>query len=101
VTKNILLLCADEEHRLAGLCRLTHDLGCGLKTADRLVEINDVNAIALGEDEGLHLRIPAARLVAKVCARLEQVLNWYCHNLYNSWVIWFSLRPSSFATRNR
>ena len=37
----------------------------------RLGEIDDVDAAALGEDESLHLRIPATGLVAEVNAGLQ------------------------------
>ena len=40
-----------------------------------LVEIDDVDAVALGKDVGLHLRIPAFGLVTEVNAGLEQRLH--------------------------
>jgi hypothetical protein len=39
-----------------------------------LLEVDDVDAAALTEDEALHLRIPAARLVAEVKLRLPEAL---------------------------
>ena len=42
---------------------------------DRLVEIDDVDAVALGEDVIAHLRVPALLLVPEVNARLEQGLH--------------------------
>ena len=41
----------------------------------RLLQVDDVDAAALGEDEALHLRVPAARLVAEVDAGLQQFLH--------------------------
>src|SRR5207244_1768845 len=40
-----------------------------------LVQVDDVDAVALHEDESLHLRIPPPRLVPEVDSRLEQVLH--------------------------
>src|SRR5205807_10484284 len=40
-----------------------------------LEEIDDVDAVALTEDEAAHLWIPAARLVAEVNAGLQQLLD--------------------------
>ena len=41
----------------------------------RLLEVDDVDAAALGEDEALHLRVPAARLVAEVDSGLQELLH--------------------------
>src|SRR5262249_60323490 len=46
-----------------------------LEKLERLLEVDDVDAAALGEDEPLHLRIPAARLVAEVDSSLQQILH--------------------------
>jgi hypothetical protein len=45
-----------------------------LDLAQRLLQIDDVDAVALGEDEPAHLRIPPARLVTEVHTRREQLL---------------------------
>jgi hypothetical protein len=37
-----------------------------------LIEVDNVNLIALFEDEGPHLRIPALRLVSKVNASFQK-----------------------------
>src|SRR5207244_2835709 len=42
------------------------------KLQDGLVQIDDVNLIALFEDERLHLRIPTLRLVSKMDASFQQ-----------------------------
>ena len=39
----------------------------------RLLQVDDVDAVALGEDESLHLRVPATGLVPEVDAALEQL----------------------------
>ena len=46
-----------------------------LRAATRLLEVDDVDAAALAEDEALHLRVPAARLVAEVNPGLQQLLH--------------------------
>src|SRR5207244_3089289 len=40
-----------------------------------LVQVDDVDAVALHEDESFHLRIPPPRLVPEVDSRFEQVLH--------------------------
>src|SRR5215469_5903886 len=39
----------------------------------RLLEVDDVNAVALGEDEPLHLRVPATSLMPEVNAAFQQL----------------------------
>ena len=41
--------------------------------AQRLLQVDDVDAVALGEDEALHLRVPTTGLVSKVNAAVEQL----------------------------
>ena len=43
-----------------------------LQLTERLLEVDDVNPVALGEDEPAHLRVPPARLVAEVDARRQE-----------------------------
>ena len=72
-----LLLGADEEHRS---CRRrpaggrSHRL---VEATDGLLQVDDVDAVALGEDERAHTRVPAAGLVAEVDAGFEQRLHLY------------------------
>ena len=42
---------------------------------ERLLEVDDVDAVALAVDEPLHLRVPAAGLVTEVDTGLEQLLH--------------------------
>src|SRR5262249_44046378 len=44
-----------------------------LEQLERLLQIDDVDAAALREDEAAHLGIPAARLVAEMDAGLQQL----------------------------
>ena len=41
----------------------------------RLLQVDDVDAVALGEDEALHLRVPAPGLMPEVDTALEQLLH--------------------------
>ena len=70
-----LLLRADEEHRAAALGDVARELVRLLEQLARLLEVDDVDAAALGEDEPLHLRVPAAGLVAEVDSGLQQLLH--------------------------
>ena len=45
------------------------------QAAHRLLQVDDVDAVALGEDEGLHARVPAPGLVSEVGACFEQGLH--------------------------
>ena len=46
-----------------------------LDALERLLQVDDVDAVALHEDELLHLRVPAPRLMPEVDTRFEQVLH--------------------------
>ena len=75
-----LLLGADEEDALALQDHAAEQLLGLLDLAEGLLEIDDVDARPLGEDEPAHLRVPAAGLVAEMNAGLEQVLQLrLCH----------------------
>jgi hypothetical protein len=70
-----LPLGADEQQALA-LRRHVGDVLRGLaEQAHRALQVDDVDPVALAEDETLHLRVPAPGLVAEVDAGLQQVLH--------------------------
>src|SRR5215470_1519936 len=52
---------------------LLNELVGAVDELQRLLEVNDVNAVALGEDETLHLRVPPTSLMPEVNAALEQL----------------------------
>ena len=52
---------------------LLDELVGAVDVRQRLLQVDDVDAVALGEDEALHLRVPAAGLVPEVDAALEQL----------------------------
>ncbi len=68
-----LLLGADEQDGAAIGCHVAHEVVGGLDAAERLVEIDDVDAIALTEDETLHLRVPTPGLVPEVGTCLDHL----------------------------
>ena len=68
-----LLLRADEEDRAAALGDVAREVVRLLEQLLRLLEVDDVDAAALAEDEAAHLRVPATRLVAEVDSGLQQL----------------------------
>ena len=76
-----LLLCAHKHDRAAVGHEIADEAVRGFDATKGLLEIDDVNAIALTVDESLHLRVPAAGLMTKMHAGIEQLAhgdNW-CH----------------------
>ena len=70
-----LALRADEQQVLARGGKVGHELRGFLELLERLLQVDDVDPVALAEDELLHLRIPAFRLMTEVDASLEQFLH--------------------------
>src|ERR1017187_9276807 len=70
-----LALGPDKQHQLARRRQLSNELRRLFEHLQRLLQIDDVNAVAFAEDIFLHLRIPALRLVTEVDASLEQFLH--------------------------
>src|SRR5215218_9181086 len=68
-----LLLRADEEDRATPLGDVPRERGRLVEEALRLLQIDDVDAAPLSEQEAAHLRIPAACLVAEVDAGLQEL----------------------------
>ena len=67
-----LALGADEQDVAAARDRLDDEVVRALEEPRRLVEVDDVDAVARAVDERAHLRVPALGLVAEVDARVEQ-----------------------------
>ncbi len=68
-----LLLGADEEDGAAVGDRLLDEVVRLVDEGQRLLQVDDVDAGALGEDEALHLRVPARLWVTEVDAAVEQL----------------------------
>ena len=69
-----LLLRRDEEDLLAGEDGVAHERGRLVEELDGLLEVDDVDAVALVEDVAFHLRIPALGLVTEVQTGVKEVL---------------------------
>src|SRR4029453_8346499 len=66
-----LALGAHEQDLAAARDRLAQEVERLLEARQRLVEVDDVDAVALAEQEALHARVPAARLGSEVAAPFE------------------------------
>ncbi|CAG9262138.1 hypothetical protein PUN4_410040 [Paraburkholderia unamae] len=74
-----LTLRADEQDRATVRCQLTHVLQCVVVHRQRLFEVDDVNLVAMAENEGGHLRVPEARLVTEVDTGFQHLAHGNCH----------------------
>ena len=72
-----LLLGADEHDRSAVGDGLLDELVRLVDVGQRLLQVDDVDAVAVGEDEPLHLGIPATGLMPEVGAAVKQLLHGY------------------------
>ena len=77
-----LLLGADEEDGAAALGEVADEALRLLEALERLLQIDDVDAAALAEDETAHLRVPAARLVAEMDSGLQELSHGDCHRSF-------------------
>jgi hypothetical protein len=74
-----LTLRADEQDRAAIRCQLTRILQRVVVHRQRLFEVDDVNLVAMAENEGGHLRVPEARLVTEVDTCFQHLTHGNCH----------------------
>ena len=72
-----LLLGADEHDAAAVGDGLLDELVRLVDVGQRLLQVDDVDAVAVGEDEPLHLGIPATGLMPEVGAAVKQLLHGY------------------------
>src|SRR5436309_2111362 len=70
-----LLLGPDEEDLSSVGSEVANEYVRLLDARQRLLEVDDVDPVPLHEDEALHLRVPAARLVPEVDPGLQQLLH--------------------------
>ena len=64
---------ADEKHPAAAGDDLAHEAERLVQQRHRLLEVDDMDAIALPEEIGGHARVPASRGVSEVNASLKQL----------------------------
>ena len=96
-----LALRSDEEDVSARLRYLADEVVGFLKPFDRLLKVDDIDSVALREDERLHLRVPASRLVSEVDAALKKLLHAYYTHVYPScFFLQPPLPPKSPPARN-
>jgi len=74
-----LALRANEEDVLAAHDDFADELLRQLELTEGLLEVDDVDPVALRENEAAHLGIPTAGLVSEVDARLEELLETRLH----------------------
>ena len=96
-----LLLRADEQDRAAALGDVAREVVRVLDELLRLLQVDDVDAAALGEDETLHLRVPATCLVAEVNSSLQQLLHGDDCQRDQPLSVWFRMSCSGGPGRNR
>ena len=70
-----LPLGSDEKNDLASGGQVSDPLAGFLEHLQGLLQIDDVNAVALAEDVFLHAWVPALRLMPEVDSRFEQLLH--------------------------
>src|SRR5690606_9908561 len=87
-----LLLRTVKQNRAARGRQFLHELVRLFNLAHGFLQVDDVNAVALREDVRSHLGVPAARLVAEVHARFEQLLHAYDGHAHTPFLAGFFLR---------
>src|SRR6202035_2485450 len=85
-----LALRTHEQHNAAIVCQILHKLRCLFEHLQGLLQVDDVDPVALSEDVLLHLGIPALGLMPEVDARFEQLLHGNGSQLTSS----FGLHPA-------
>jgi hypothetical protein len=85
-----LLLRADEQDGAPALAEVADEALRLLDALEGLLEVDDVDAAALAEDETAHLRVPAARLVAEVDPGLQQLSHGDSHRKFPLWWLGFA-----------
>ena len=70
-----LFLGADDQDVLAGHHLVGDELQRGLEHFDRRLQVDDVDAVLLAENIGLHLGVPAPHLMAEMDAGLQAFLS--------------------------
>src|SRR5205823_73380 len=66
---------SDEKNCFSLGCQFCHELCCFFEQAECLLEIDDVDAVALAENVLFHFRIPTLGLMSKVDTSLQKFLH--------------------------
>ena len=75
-----LLLSADEQDGLARCCHVLDEVVGFFQLLDGLLQVNDIDTVALGVDIGCHLGVPTTGLMPEVNACFQKLLHRYdCH----------------------
>ena len=84
-----LALGSHEHDRSTVRGEIAHECVCIFQTIERLVEIDDVNAVALAVNEPLHFRVPTSGLVSEMDTRVKELLHRDdCHVFFPSPRFW-------------
>ena len=86
-----LLLGAHEQDITAVCDGRLHSLKSLVDKFEGLLQVNNVDAVALGEDETLHLGVPATGLVAEVNAGIQHLTHSYDGHVVS--FFWVPRRP--------
>ena len=92
-----LSLCTDKQNRLAACSNLTNCVAGFINECKSFLEIDDIDTVTFGENEFLHLRVPASALMTKVNAGFEEILKGNASHVKSSHVMVFY----SFVPVNR
>src|SRR5690606_34394937 len=91
-----LLLGADEQDGTATARYVAQEVEGLLAFDEGLLQVDDEDAVAFGEDVALHLRVAALGLVAEVHAGLEELL----HSEVRHWFLRGGMLRLGFAPSN-
>ena len=72
----------------------------GVEHLDGLLQVDDMNAVTLGEDVRLHTGIPLVGAVPKVHAALKQGLHGYCGHDFSLMFLVYLARHKAVRHKN-
>ena len=93
-----LLLGADEQDLAALSSGVAHEVVSLIQLLHGLLQVDDVDAVALGEDVLSHLGVPTTGLVTEVDTCFEKLFHRYdCHSKKSSNKFSFTLRMAFYV----
>ncbi|GIX45275.1 MAG: hypothetical protein KatS3mg130_1683 [Candidatus Sumerlaea sp.] len=72
--------CADKKDGLAVCDGVAHEPAGIAQHFEGFLQVNNVDAVALGVNVGLHLRVPAATLVSEVHPSFQKLFHGYINH---------------------